>query len=204
MEKKCNRCGDCCRSGPPALHLEDIDIYRNGQIKKKHLITHRKGEYIYDNVIDAMVVLDQEIVKIKSKPQKKECLFLNSCDCTIYPFRPKECRVFKCWDIREYLNFYSNKRATRLDLIPKDSALAEIIVEHEKRCPVDRLLKLIDEFKEKKDKDTLKEIHTIYDQDEFFRDYLIKAGATEEDLDFIFGRRVADFIPPEIKSLLDI
>ncbi len=203
-KNKCKKCGDCCRNGPPTLHKEDAYLYKEGHIKRSHLITYRKGEVIYDNVKDALISLDQEIVKLKSKKGKKECIFLENNLCSIYPFRPKECRVFNCWNIRDFLEFYSKDRAQRLDLVSNPSALAEIIIEHEKRCSVTELNFYINEFKKTKDKDFLKKIHILLDQDRFFRDYLIEAGADKEEFDFIFGKELTNFVPPEIMSLIDL
>ena len=42
----CIRCGACCRSGSPTLHVEDVSLVIDGVIPIASLYTIRRGEVV--------------------------------------------------------------------------------------------------------------------------------------------------------------
>ena len=190
----CRRCGSCCRSNPPALHGSDRDHYLQSWLVRQHLITFRQGEVVYDNVLDKVQPLDQELVRIRSRPGSTACIFYDYGQraCRIYAHRPLECRVFACWDPQGIFSAYARDRIQRLDLISARSALGEIIREHEKMCSWARVMDVLPEEDHAPDADQTRELARILDADHGMRHGLrTQAGASEAELDFILGRDMA-------------
>ncbi len=196
--QECQRCGTCCRKGPPALHDSDREIYLCGVLCKEHLITLRKGEYVYDNIQDCIQQLDQDLIRIRPKESSKACFFLNEAnnDCEIYLHRPLECRVMKCWDNQDIIDTYAHSRIERKDLIPEHSALYEIILEHESKCSVQAVEGLARRFKKEENNEYLIELSQILDTDCYIRKFLQnKAGAGASSLEFVLGRSLDKVLP---------
>lgn len=190
----CRRCGSCCRSNPPALHGPDRDLYVQSWLARRHLVTFRQGEVVYDNVQDKVEPLDQELVRIRSRPGSTTCLFYDHGQraCRIYAHRPLECRVFACWDPQGILSAYARDRIQRLDLISAHSALGEIIREHERMCSWARVMEVLPEEGSAPDGDQARELAHILDMDQGLRQGLRnQAGASEAELEFILGRDMA-------------
>jgi Fe-S-cluster containining protein len=144
-----------------------------------------------------MITLSEEMVRLQAKTNERSCLFYEDLtqDCLIYAHRPLECRVMKCWDTQEIKRVYSQDRVKRLDLIPADSALGEIIREHEQQCSIDVLKEALKEMKMARNERALQTISSIISQDETFRDYMKKRAKTQDDtLSFLFGRPIKDIM----------
>lgn len=187
----CRRCGSCCRSNPPALHGPDRDLYIQSWLVRRHLVTFRQGEMVYDNVQDKVQPLDQELVRIRSRPGSTTCIFYDHGQrgCRIYAHRPQECRVFACWAPQGILSIYAQDRIQRLDLISARSALGEIIAEHERVCSLARVMAVLPEEGNPPDGDQTRELARILDVDHGLRQGLrSQAGASEAELEFILGR----------------
>jgi len=198
MLKECQRCGTCCRKGPPALHEQDIGLYTSGLLRKGDLLTLRQGEWVYDSVKDALLVLPEEIVRLKAGPGGQSCSFLSEEDssCRIYEQRPEECRAMKCWDPAEFEAMYQQGRIGRNRLIPRSSALAEIIAEHEQACSYARIRPLAEKLLQSADQQAAQELAAIIRQDEEMRSFLQeRAEAGQEVLDFLFGRPLTRTLP---------
>ncbi len=118
----------------PTIHIQDIEYIDSGRISPVNLITFRKGEVAYDNVAGRLIYLEEEIVKIKAKDGTSECIYFDGENnlCTIYEFRPMECRILKCWDTDDILNFYCKDRINRFHIVPEQSAMGKIIKEHDR------------------------------------------------------------------------
>lgn len=145
-QNQCQRCGTCCRKGGPAFHLEDRSIIEEGIIALADLYTIREGEPAYDNVSGQVKPVAGDIIKIKSHPDSSVCRFYNRNDpvCTIYDDRPLECRVLKCWDIKEIAQIYDVDRLDRKTLLENMGGLMELVVMHQQECAyakVDLLVK---------------------------------------------------------------
>ena len=130
------RCGICCRKGGPGLHLEDRELVATGRICLDQLYTIRAGETVYDNVQEKLHRTSHDIIKIKSRPGRAECVWLNPAGngCDHYDDRPLECRVLNCRDTDEIELVYSRKRLVRKDLVGEVQGLWNLICDHQDRC----------------------------------------------------------------------
>ena len=192
----CQRCGTCCRKGPPGLHLEDASLYSGGVLRKEHLLTLRNGERVYDNVQGRISRLEREMVRIKADSEGG-CVFLDRETnlCMIYASRPVECRALQCWDTSEITRVYHRDRLTRLDLVAAGSALGEIMQAHEEDCGLDRAERLASRIKQSGEQAALQELGSLLDRDAALRKELQeKAQAVSEVLDFIFGRPLPELL----------
>lgn len=182
----CRRCGTCCTKGGPALHLEDSPLLRNKTLSENDLYTLRVGEPVYDQILDQVVLLESECVKIRSVQESTTCIFFESNEyaCCLYASRPVECRALQCWDIRHWLKASRQARLTRFEVVGAKSALAELIREHEARCGCADLLELLEQ-------DTHGARRSLQDAtayDTALRDVLVERGVNPQGLEFLLGR----------------
>ncbi|MDZ7762617.1 MAG: YkgJ family cysteine cluster protein [Desulfovermiculus sp.] len=194
----CRRCGTCCRSNPPALHGPDKNLYTTAALAKAHLVTFRRGEWVHDNVQDKVLSLDHEMVRIRSLPDFRTCIFYDHGQraCRIYDRRPLECRAFACWDPDGLLHMYAQDRVQRLDLIFAHSALGHIIAEHEDMCSWPQVQQLGPHVQEDPNGTQAEELARILEADQTMRRGLReRTGALEAELDFIFGREMTAVLP---------
>ncbi len=196
--QECQRCGTCCRKGPPALHIQDKELYLSGVLDKMHLITLRKGEYVFDNIQNRIEQLPEEMIRLKTREGASPCLFLDEStnNCNIYSDRPAECRAMKCWDTEGIINTYAGYRLKRKDLISADSALWEIILEHENSCSVQDLQEWVQEFKNEEREEALTQLSGIIDTDLRIRNFLQeRTGADTASMEFVLGRPLDKLLP---------
>ena len=187
----CERCGQCCQKGGPALHHWDMDLFERGVLDYRHVYTLRKGELVRDQFKDALVPLDREIVKVKGRGSGWTCIFYDrqAKACSIYKHRPLECVDLKCWDLRDLEDIYDRDRITRGHLISEKSALWEIIADHEKRCAVSLLDELSSAMETRDRKEAAERINVLVRYDQAVRDLMReRVGLGEDELDFLFGR----------------
>jgi Fe-S-cluster containining protein len=180
------------------LHPQDHDLYVAGVLHKEHLLTLRAGELVWDNVQQRVQPLEQEMVRLQSKPGSTACIFYQPLkrSCTIHGRHPLECRAQKCWDTREVYQAYQEPRLSRLDLVSADSALGQIIQEHETQCSYFQFRELVRQVLCTGGKDYEKQLAGILGRDQAMRGYLQqKAGVGKLQLLFIFGRRLQDALP---------
>jgi len=192
----CRRCGTCCQKGGPALHLADLDLINSGNIPLASLYTLRKGERAIDNVSGARVRLTSEIVKIKSRPDSETCMSYQDADkaCTIYGFRPLECRTLECWNTAPLVQIYAENRLTRRDLLGERTWLAELVQAHEDECPISRIEVLV-EGRASGDPSAAEELSRIIRYDHHFRNLVAEKGKISPDLlDFLLGRPLEGII----------
>ncbi|MFO8032210.1 MAG: YkgJ family cysteine cluster protein [Desulfohalobiaceae bacterium] len=197
-QEACSRCGTCCSRNPPGLHPQDHGLYVAGVLQKEHLLTLRAGELVWDNVQQRVQPLEQEMVRLQARPGSTACIFYQPLrrSCTIHGRHPLECRAQKCWDTREVYKAYQEPRLSRLDLVPADSALGQIIQEHETKCSYFQVRELARQILYAGDKGQEKELAEILRVDQAMRSYLQqKAGVGKFQLLFIFGRRLQDTLP---------
>ena len=194
----CRRCGTCCRNGPPALHGPDKELYAAGCLNRSHLVTFRQGERVHDNVQDKVQRLDREMVRIRSGPGSRSCIFYDhgQRSCRIYHRRPNECRVFTCWDPGPLLHMYTIERVQRLDLISSHSALGQIIAQHENMCSWARVIEILPGVHKDPAGNLAEELARVLKADRNIRlELRERAGASQEELDFILGRDMASVLP---------
>ena len=188
----CIRCGTCCMKGGPTLHEEDVILFAKGILKRSHVYTLRKGEVVR-NIDDTLVVLKQEIIKIKGQGEAWSCMFYedDQSACRIYDHRPLECRALKCWDLRGLKEVMARPCLHRTDLIKPDDGILKIIDNHEQRCAYETLESTV-KGKGLRGPDSDKAVGKILDvlqYDHYMRPFLTeKLKVDPNAMDFFFGR----------------
>ena len=135
-QDSCNRCGNCCRQGGPALHKRDLDLVREGKIQLRSLITIRKGELTENPLAGGIQPAGVELVKIVGTGRQWNCCYYDEQKgCSIYQHRPQACVLLKCWDTKDILDIVEKETISRFDLLTFDDPLIPIINEHERICP---------------------------------------------------------------------
>ncbi len=193
-QTECKRCGKCCTAGGPVLHSEDRDLIVSGKLNPKDLITFRRGEVAFDPVKNSITVIGQELIKIKGAGKIGACKFYHEDKgCTIYAFRPLECRLLRCWDTSELQAIYMKDLLKRLDLVPQGSVLYELIVKHEDAFDLNRIAAGLNDEKDIEGK--YKAINHIAEQESGFRDsVIVHYNMRVDELDFFFGRQVREVL----------
>ncbi|WP_456324716.1 YkgJ family cysteine cluster protein [Desulfonauticus submarinus] len=182
----CKRCAKCCLTSPPTLHKEDLSLIIEQKILKDKLIVLRKGEIIFDHFKQQYIVLKQELIKIVST--KLGCYFLKNQNCTIYEYRPIECKHFFCQNQQKILEIKNKNLLQRFDIINKNSAIGELISEHEQKCS----LQLIKNYLKLKQHAKLEKI-IIWDKS--LRKSLKETLSVSDNLlNFYFGRPIQKII----------
>lgn len=203
--EKCIQCGTCCRKGGPALHVQDLALLKKeGGIDLTDLVTLRKGELAYDQPAGAVLPLEEEIIKIKGTDGEWTCTFFapEGNVCRIYEYRPQECQVLFCGDPKPLLDIYNIERIKRTDVLPEGHPLLELIAEHEKKCPLDKVTEICTEIvnAEGEEQNHQEKLHTelleMVSYDKSIRELMTeKAGMPKAAMDFLFGRALTRIIP---------
>jgi Fe-S-cluster containining protein len=187
----CSRCGTCCRKGGPALHREDRARVEQGAIHTRHLYTIRKGEWATDPVQGGRIRVDGDIIKIKGRGDSWACRFLDDRTgaCHIYADRPLECRLLECRDTARLEQVYRCGRLSRRDLLADVKGLWELIEDHERRCSVDGIRRLLEQRPGRAGVES--ELAGMVRYDAEIRRLMVAQGGLEaEMLDFLLGRPV--------------
>ena len=196
----CRRCGTCCRKGGPALHRQDAHFIDDGLIPAEALYTIRPGEPVQDNVAGRPAFAEDDIIKIKSLADSWCCRFLEDATnrCTIYDYRPEECRALQCWDTRAIEGLYDRERLSRRDLLQGATGLWDLIEDHERRCNYRQINDLAGRLSEEpaEQKTALGAITDMVKYDESLRQLLVENGHTPAGmLDFLLGRPLVQTLP---------
>ncbi len=219
---RCRRCGICCRKGGPGLHLEDRALVETGRIPLEQLYTIRAGETVYDNVQEKLHRTSRDIIKIKSRPDRSECVWMNPAGngCDHYDDRPLECRVLDCRDTHEIEAVYARKRLVRENLVGEIQGLWNLIRDHQDRCDprqvelriraVDRSLPSSPKSNRNDpsglhsrsdssfgDSESMAELNLILQYDLHLREVLTEDGRVHPDrLEFLLGRPLYKILRP--------
>lgn len=189
----CDRCGRCCRAGGPALHAADLPLVgsRGDRVLTyAHLFTLRRGEPAHDQVQGRLLPLDEEMVKLKAAGDPDwTCVFYQEAGhgCAIYAHRPLECRLLSCKDTAPLAAAYAQDRLGRADILPPGSALADLAAEHEARCPVPELSRLLAAARSG-DAAAAQAAADMLAYDRAFRAALVDKGLPADVLPFLLGR----------------
>jgi Fe-S-cluster containining protein len=191
----CIRCGDCCRASSPTLQMADVSLAYDGLIEKGNIYTIRVGELVRDNVKGEMKVTDKEILKIREKENTGACIYYDDEEksCTMYEYRPIQCRALACWDESEFMRVYARPKLSRRDVI-SDRNLLRLMAEHDKKCSYMELEKCVGQI----EKEGEKAVKSILGLLKF--DYKIRLLITERlgidpvEMDFILGRPFTETI----------
>lgn len=179
------------------MHQSDRCLVEKGIVTRCHLVTLRTGEWVVDNVVGRLAPLEGEVVKIRGRSGQPACLFYEdaSRSCGIYPNRPLECRVLKCWDTQAIERVYTEKRLRRRDLIAVHDGLWRLVQAHEHRCPAGAIPRLADALGTGKADAAAQELFDLLLYDEQMRRLVAdKAGVDPRDMDFLFGRPASDLL----------
>lgn len=189
----CKRCGNCCREGGPALHVEDMKIIRSGRGPDlTHIVTLRRGEHVYDQLSHRFEPIKDEVLKLKGCQGTWACAFYSNdaAMCTIYEHRPAECRALDCQNPERLTEIYTHQRMNRQDLIPDGHPMLELIDEHDRHCPADEIARLATPAATG-DKDAAETLsHMVRYDDELRRLVPERSGMDPAGMDFFFGRPV--------------
>ena len=191
----CIRCGECCLASSPTLQMADVSLVYDGLIEKGNIYTIRAGELVRDNVKGEMKVTDKEILKIREKENGKGCVYYDEDKkaCTIYEYRPIQCRAFACWDESEFMRVFARPKLSRRDVI-NDRSLLRLMAEHDKKCSYMELEKCVRQIEQEGEK----AVKSILELLKF--DYKIRLLVAEklyidsDDMDFLFGRPFTETI----------
>ncbi len=191
----CVRCGRCCLFAAPSLQKTDLPLFRNRLLDGKYLYTVRKGELVRDNVNGEMHFIDHEIIKIRERKGGEGCILYDPKEkaCTIYAYRPGQCRALACWNDTEFRQVFSQPKAERRDIL-KDPSLLRLISEHENRCgygTISHYVKQIETQGEPMVQRILKILQYDHDIRGLARDRL---GLDSREMDLLFGRPLTDTI----------
>ncbi len=131
---KCRRCGACCQSSAPALHLPDKKLIASGRIPARRLVTIRRAEPVWNNVVDRIEPAPEELIKLAGHNLTRICVFYHDHGCRIYADRPLECRLQNCRRPQPMRRYYHRNRLDRSHLIQSITGLWDLVVCHENRC----------------------------------------------------------------------
>ncbi len=141
----CNRCGNCCRQGGPALHTEDRDLLRRGVLACDDLITIRRGELALAPLSGDPVRVEKEFIKIQGQQGRWCCRFFDDVtnQCRIYDHRPLACRVLECTAPGPLLALAGRDLLDRFHCgWPREPGLLALMRQQETLCPCPDLEKL--------------------------------------------------------------
>ena len=193
----CIRCGDCCLSSTPTLHLDDLSLVRGGAIERRYLYTVRKGELVRDNIQGRMVVISEEMIKVKERGSGSEaCVFYEEGQraCRIYQNRPIQCSALKCWNTEAFMAVMREPKLCRRDLV-EDGVTLGLMEVHEKRCNYGTLEELVKQIPARGD-EAIEEILEVLRFDFELRPFFSKKlGLEIDEMDLFFGRSLVETIP---------
>lgn len=137
LQEECRRCGTCCKNGGPSLHTSDIELIEKGIISLEMLITIRKGEYVHNPLLNAIVPTQLEFVKLKGRGQEWCCLNFDTLknECNIYSNRPVACRKLKCWDTDAIQEIMEKDTLSRKNIIGVSDPMLKVIDDYEAQFP---------------------------------------------------------------------
>ncbi len=186
----CIRCGTCCTRGSPTLLRQDMELFVRDILGPSHVFTVRKDEAAYSNVTEGLAPAEEEMIKIREKPDGNVCIFYREGDkeCSIYESRPLQCRAQECWNPDAYEEVAAAPRLSRRKILRQAADLMRIIERHEDRCSYQEVERAIARLSATKGQ-TVGEIIELLSFDEHVRDFAAdQFGLDEESLDFFFGR----------------
>jgi Fe-S-cluster containining protein len=190
----CVQCGECCRAGSPALHLEDLLLLQSGKIPWDHLVTLRKGEPVRSPFDGRLFTLTEERIKIAEKEGKTECVFLieekagGPAGCSIYCDRPVQCRAQACWDPIPAREAAQMPFLLREHIFQGVDLLLDIISQHESRCGFSSLSASFEELV-RSNGANIDAVLGVLSFEEHFRQFIVdKFNIPPRNLELLLGR----------------
>lgn len=191
----CIRCGECCLGSSPTLQIADVSLVYDGFIDRGDLYTIRLGELVRDNIRGELRVTDKEIIKIKEKEKNLGCIYYDekAKACTIYEYRPIQCKALACWDESEFMRVYARPKVDRKDII-RDKIILGLMKEHDKRCSYSELDKGVRQIEQEGER-AIGRILEALRFDQHIRTFTSKKlGIDSSEMDFLFGRPLTQTI----------
>ncbi len=190
----CKRCGKCCESSSPTLHVSDLHLVKNHHIEWANLYTLRRGERVWDNITNKLSEVPGEMIKVR-EGDGGVCIYYNQDEkeCTIYHHRPAECVALFCEDTTEFFKVYRSPRLTRKDII-HEPWLERLLEEQESKCPYYKLSDLVSLIRSEGE-DAVNRIIELLRFDYEMR-LLVheRLGVPECHMDLLFGRPMMESI----------
>lgn len=182
----CLRCGECCRRQTPVLHLPDLPLIREAVIGLGQLLTLRRGERAYSPLKGKLLVLGEEMVKIRPLPSGPGPFYDPATrSCTIYERRPLQCRALKCWEPESFeRETRGAPRLKRRDVLA-GGPLAELVARHEREVDCRLALRLL----ERGGPEASRKVAALIERDRRLRQ---EAACEAAELDFLFGRPLSE------------
>jgi Fe-S-cluster containining protein len=177
------------------LQIADVSLVYDGFIERGNLYTIRLGELVRDNIRGELKVTDKEIIKIKEKEKNRGCIYYDekAKACTIYEYRPIQCKALACWDESEFMRVYARPKVDRRDII-RDKIVLGLMNEHNKRCSYSELDKCVRKI-EQEGEEAVGEILEALRFDHHIRAFTSKKlGIDLSEMDFLFGRPLTQTI----------
>jgi Fe-S-cluster containining protein len=177
------------------LQMADTSLVYDGFIKLKNLYAVRSGELVLDNIHGELIVTDKEIIKIKEKKNGTGCIYYDekAKACTIYEYRPIQCKALTCWDESEFMRVYARPKMDRKDII-RDKTVLGLMNEHHIRCSYSELDKWVRQI-EQEGEVAVGRILEALRFDHHIRAFTSKKlGIDLNEMDLLFGRPLTETI----------
>ncbi|MBU1741572.1 MAG: YkgJ family cysteine cluster protein, partial [Proteobacteria bacterium] len=189
----CVRCGQCCRRAGPALFREDLGLIETGVFAASHLLTLRPGEPGWSPFEDRVVVLDHEVVTIKTRPEQGCLFFEPGHGCRIYEDRPQQCRQLECWNPNTRALSASDRHLDRRDF-PLNDTERRFLNLQDKQAPFAALVAAVEAHKQG-DSTGVDQAVRLIEIDLGLRRDAQQAGLDPAHFDFLLGRPLVMVLP---------
>lgn len=93
---RCRQCGQCCQNVKDEIMLESLDAYRlaNYLLMKGETISGIEDVFNQYGIPRPLTVLGLPVFLLKTNEKDDSCVFLKNNRCSIYPVRPRTCRIY--------------------------------------------------------------------------------------------------------------
>jgi len=193
----CVRCGECCRKGSPVLHVEDLELLRQGKIPWNVIFTLRRGEPVEAPMENRLLFLPDERIKLREKKGTRECIFFDNAKdrCAVYPDRPLQCRAQSCWDPAPSVELADRPCLRRENIFEGVDLILDLMAEHSRRCSFEKLNDAFTRL-QADNGETIQEALELLAYEDHFRHFFgERLNIPEDTLDLVFGRSFAELAP---------
>lgn len=197
MLPACVRCGECCRKGSPVLHIEDIELLRQGKIAWNAIYTLRLGEPVQAPMENRLLFLPDERIKVREKKGTRECIFFDGSKdrCTVYADRPVQCRAQSCWDAAPSVQLAQLPCLKRENIFEGVDLILDLMAEHNRRCSFDKLNDAFTRLRTDNGETIQEALELLAYEDHFRHFFGERLNIPEDTLDLVFGRSFTDLAP---------
>ena len=86
---KCQNCGKCCKRVANSVMVESLDLYRLAEFFKVEM-----SEAAEHYTKPVPIGWGAPVLMLKTTPPEDTCIFLKDGKCSVYPKRPRACRLY--------------------------------------------------------------------------------------------------------------